>query len=164
MTFSLLDCHYTYTKNRKQYNHILFLSYKITKWPEVIVNLDVFMQEYLHSFICNALLPLQCSTVRWTKIVLKSIPSTITVHYNLDLKTHGHQDQSPDPSQCFRFELQQKNNNVIFLNLFGVSSNIQEVGAEALSISEQIILDPVFLEENSVCLILKGLKNHMMTI
>lgn len=143
---------------KKVQNFKSMVIYEVEEWvSSTSINLEVFMTAFVHEFIDKCILPLQSSLVQWNRLTIKSIPPTATFQYNFG-QTQGLHPDLTKTDNYFQFEFQLKSNKITYLNLFGVPPTIEKTSQTDLITSSDILLNPLFLVNNSVKLNLIGLK------
>lgn len=153
-----INGYYSFLKNKKNYKHILFLTYEIEEWvSESSISLELLMNDFVREFIDKCILPLQSSSVHWNRLTIKSIPTTATFQYNFG-QTQGFHPDLTKSDEYFQFEFQLKSNKTTYLNLFGVPPNIKKTSSTDLLTSSEYLLYPLSLVGGSIKLNLVGLK------
>lgn len=99
-------------------------------------NLGEFMEEYIEKVLINGFMPLQGSTVRWTRITISRLMPGL-FEYRVPSNLYGSNVDKSERNKYYQFALQPRNGLISYLKLYGVSSNCLSEEIERL---EQILI------------------------
>ena len=118
--------HYEFKSKGRILKKVIHLIYKVIECPEDEISAETFMHEYIDKIVNNGLLKIQSNSVTWRKIVVTAPTIQNPFNYMLHVNTKGILDGPIKTNAFYQFEIQNMNNNRSFLNVYGITSNIED--------------------------------------
>lgn len=148
---------YDFKKNGLDYHKTLHLQYMVSESPDNDPShLEDFMSEFIEKVFIDGFLKIQSTSIKWRRIVLKT-PYNQYI-YNLSSNIRGTlEGLNWNPFTVSTFEIQRYSGRNIYLNIYGVPSNVDDRLIESC---ETMLLEPITLTKTYTLIELIGVRTQ----